>query len=167
MSLRLPHVGMADTLTLDDVEGGSTSRRSWLKYLGIAGGVAGGGWFLTGDTALRPLWLTVAIDPNIEAVTIGDDDVRVELAPDVSGDEWVLAHEYHDAETESVASGSVREFGGEVTISRSHVDSDRFPTRRFQFVLFSVAEVVEQGVATVETRRETGIHIEIPEKEPG
>ena len=154
---------MADVVTVDDIQG--STRRSWLKYLAIAAGAGGGGWFLFGSTSLRPLWLTVTIDPNIDGVRIDDDAVVVEFAADVSGDEWVIAHEYQDVPDDALASGSVPEFGGEITIPRSHVDSDRFPTRRFQIVLFSIEETSQGGVGSLETRRETGIHIEIPKRE--
>ena len=154
---------MADVLTVDDIQG--STRRSWLKYLAVGAAGVGGGWWLFGDAETRPTAVSTFIDPNIDGIEWDGDTLLVELAGDTNGDEWAIIHEYHDDASDAIRSGTVPEFGGELRIDMASViDSSRFPTPRFEFVLYTISS--DDDGLSLDVERESGVAFELPEKEP-
>ena len=150
---------MADVVTVDDIQG--STRRSWLTYLAIGAAGAVGGWWLFGDAETRPTAVSTFIDPNIDAIAWDNDTLLVELDGDVNGDEWAVIHEYHDGPSDAIRTGTVPEFGGELRIDMSSViESSRFPTERFEFVLYTIVSG-EDGLS-LDVDRESGVAFELP-----
>lgn len=152
---------MADVTTLDDIEN-SQSRRNWLNIIAATLGIGGLGWFLFGDVNARPLDLSIAIDPNIDALSITDGVLEVQIAEDTAGDEWAIMHEYHSDSSDAFVTGRVPEFGGRIEVpiktrvDQSHLD---FPTKRFQFVVYELVRDDERD--RVVPMRLSGVEFEI------
>jgi len=151
---------MADTVTLDDIQGDS-SRRRWLRVLAAGGGLSGLLWFLYGDVDARPLAVSVALTPDIRAFDVTADTLTATIHGDTDADEWVFRHEYQELD-EAITAGEVPTLGGEVSVSLAQIDRDAYPTDRFQFQLVSIAESDTDG--GVDIIREGAIEFSLPKK---
>lgn len=155
---------MADVVTLDDIDS-SRTRRSWLKILAAIVGAGGVGWWLFGDAKSRPRAVSLAIDPNIDAIAWDGQVLHVEIAADTVAEEWAVIHEYHEGPSDAIATGRVPEFGGDVTVNMGAAMAQSgldFPTRRFEFILYDLT-TADDGVS-VDIQRDSGVAVEVPKK---
>jgi hypothetical protein len=134
------------------------SRRQLVRWGGggsIASAVL---WFLFGDTDLRPLALSVALDPNVTDLSITDDELRLTITGESQADEWLFLHEYQEFD-EAITTGQMPELGGEVTVPLAGLDHSQYPTDRFRFEMVSLVE--REGQESLDIVRESGIEFSL------
>lgn len=147
-----------------------TNRRRVLTGISIiaAGGV--GYWFAGGNLPGGEIIddLDATLSNNVNSISWDDGSIIIDFAQDHDGDGFLLLHEYHDNSDNSIVSGSIPEFGGEITVNFIRLvedDWENYPTPNFKIQIHegSFSDVNRDGVNLILERIDT-VSFTVPEE---